>query len=346
MCPVEKHSFTLNFKRLPIGFLLALVLIALFEVCNVISDDYFYYAPFDGFRIKIKNELSQSGGHSFDILAVGDCYGIVGIMPAIMESETGLTCFNFSTHRNQTILASYCLLKNYLERCFKRPKYIIVSFLYLTMRDNRDMVKLAFFYDYLRGNLGPIIKEFGIEQCIKFLIPSLKHQDLLAAYTQDPRSIDFPGKMTLDEFRKRVIYFDKGYYPRNSERIFRGNNGAPVLPDFSISPFFRKYLDKILDLAQRNNIRVIYLVPTVPFEEEQPHTKYTDINDYNDYTQLLKKKYPDLIILSPQDILHQKDLYRDAVHLNEKGARILSLYLAQKINRLKENGRLPAAAGN
>jgi hypothetical protein len=331
---VGRNSFTLNSKRLPKGFLLALLLISLFEVCNVIFDDYFYWMPFDGLRIKIKNELSQSGENRFDILAVGDCYSIVGIVPAIMERETGLTCFNFSTHRNQTVLASYCLLKNYLERCLIRPKYIIVSFLYLTIRDRREMLKQAFFYDYIKGNLGTIIKEFGIEQCVKFLIPSLKHQELLAAYTQDPRLIDSPGETVLNEFRKQVIFLDKGYYPRNSERVFQGNNGVPILPDFSVSSYFRKYLDKILDLAERNHIRVIYLVPTVPFTEEQPHTKYTDIHDYTDYIRVLKGKYPDLIILSPQDILHQKGLYRDALHLNQQGAQILSLYLSQKINRL------------
>jgi hypothetical protein len=346
VCQVGRDSFTLNSKRLPMGFLLALVLIALFEVFNAVFDDYFYFTPFDGFRIKIKNELSQSGENRFDILAVGDCYGIVGIIPAILENKTGLTCFNFSTHRNQTILASYCLLKNYLERCSKKPKYIIVSFLYHTMRDERDMVKQAFFYDYIKGNFGPVIKEFGIEQCVKFLIPSLKHQDILDGYTQDPRLIVIQNKTTLDEFRNRVIYLDKGYYPRNEERVFQGSNGDPILPDFSVSPFFRKYLDKILELAVQNHTRVIYLVPTVPFEGEQPHTKYTDINDYSDYVQLLKKEYPDLIILSPQDMLRQKDLYRDTIHLNQKGARMLSVYLSQEINRLSGNKRLPATARN
>jgi len=342
---VVKNSFTLNFKRLPTGCLLALLFIALFEIFNVIFDDYFYYTPFDGFRIKIKNELSQSYGNSFDILAVGDCYGIVGIMPAVMESETGLTCFNFSTHRHQTILASYCLLKNYLERCLKKPTYIIVSFLYLTMRDQESTLRQAFFYDYLKGNLGTIIKEFGIESCVKFLIPSLKHQGVLAAHTQNFSFLDFQRK-ELDEFRKRVIYFDKGYYPRNSERVFKGNNVKPILPDFSVSPFFKKYLDKIFDLAQRNHISLIYLVPTVPFVGEKQNKKYTDIKGYNDYIRWLKKKYADLIILSPQDMLYQKDLYRDAVHLNERGARILSLYLSQKINKLKGSRDLSAAARN
>ena len=92
---VAKNSSIFNSKKLPFGFLLALLMILIFESLNVLFDDYFYRPPYDGLRIKVKNELSVNPKNKFDFLILGDCYPLIGIIPKIIEDRTGLTGFNF-----------------------------------------------------------------------------------------------------------------------------------------------------------------------------------------------------------------------------------------------------------
>ena len=178
---VVKNLSTFNFKRLPIGFLLALLVILLFESLNLLFDDYFYKPPYVGLRVKIKNEILHNANNRFNFLILGDCYPLTGVIPDVIEAKTNLTGFNLATHVDYTILSSYCVLKNYLATCVKKPKYIIISFLPMSCSLTKEEIvsnDMRYFYDFSRNNELSFIKEFGFKQSVLFLIPSLKHQYL------------------------------------------------------------------------------------------------------------------------------------------------------------------------
>lgn len=336
--PVEKSSYISNSKRLPRHFLAALAMIFLFESTNVYFDNYFYMYPFEGLRMKIKNEVSQSRGSHFDILVFGDCYNLTGVMPRTIEKETGLVCYNFSTHFIQTIFPSYCMLKNYLVAPSRRPRYIIIGFLATSLAVTKENIKkesLPHLYEFVKGNEAMFLKEFGIGQALNLLTPSLKHQYFFNDFLKNLMSFSrVRGKREIDDFIKSV-YNDGGYYAWRSNDAYREAISDDKNPtDFSVSPFFTKYFNKFLELAKKNNITVIYLMPSTTLDWQERDRRYGVPAKYEIFLNSLKKDYPDLIILKPQHLLNEKALYVDQRHLNGRGALDLSEFIARKINEL------------
>ena len=348
---VEKNSSTSSFKKLPGGFLIALMFIVVFEFANDYFDNYFYSPreegvgqPFEGLRIKIKNEISQSRENNFDILILGDSHSHVSIKPKIIEEKTGRSCFNFSTFGWQGTIGSYWFFKNYLDSHVLRPKYLIVAYSFLTAYPEeftRDM-QIINLYDLRKGNILAYMEEFGFIPGIKFIFPSLKHQGRFKEFIKSPFSFKMPTKKQLDDFIMQV-YLDKGHYPLRVEKVFSPEakeSGYKKffeyanLDNFKISPFALKYLRRSLDLAKKYNIKIIYEVQPLPPYLYNKISRYNYLKQYNDFIDSLKKDYPDIIVINPQNILDSDDMYMDRDHLNGKGAPILSEFLAQKINEL------------
>lgn len=335
---VAKSSFTFSFNKLPKDFLLLVVLIVIFEVMNMLFDDHFYSPPFYGLRMKIKNELSLNKKNHFDILIFGDSYNIAGINSNTIEQNTGLSCYNFSTHIWQTILASFCMFNNYLKTCTKKPKFIIIGFIPKScLITKNDVVKnyVPYLYDFTKGNMSVLNKEFGVIQVLKFLIPSLKHQYYFKSFFETPyflRVRKIQSRRQIDSFIQQVSA-DKGYYAWHGDEVFDGtiDNDASY-SGFTISDFFNKYLRLIFDLAKNNNIKLVYLIPTSSPDYYNLWVKEGVMRKYSDFIFSLKKEYPNLIIVDPQFIVNKKELYADASHLNRNGARLLSNFLSEKIN--------------
>jgi len=320
---------------MPRSLLVALFLALVFEAGNAVLDDRFYSPPFEGLRMKIKNRVALIGNDSFDVIVLGDSYCISGIMPAVIEKETGRSCFNFSTHGRQTILASYGMMRNYLRRCSRKPEYLVIGFLPQVCDDTRQKIEkehLPYMYDLKEGNMTLLFAEFGWAQGIKFLIPSFKHQAFFKRLLARPFSTQLAARGEIEEF-KRGVAADGGYYAWRPPKRRRNVPGADKTPyRFSASPFFREYLYAILDLAASDGIRVIYVMPTKRPDWYKIREKQGVVKEYREFAEEIKSKYPGITVLDPQAELDRKDFYVNRDHLNGKGARVLSGLLAERID--------------
>jgi len=347
---VERNSSTSNFKKLPKGFLLSLIFIFIFELLNSYFDNYFYdLENHSGLTIKIKNDIAQNKDINFDILILGDSHTHFGIKPQIVEDITGLSCFNFSLFSPQGIFGSYAVFKNYVKSHPIKPKYVIIGHVPFTMypMDKSVLNKSGIFglVDLKKGNLKTFFKEFGIAQGIKFLIPSLKHQEHFKNLFKNPLFLNISKNTLINDIVKE-IYLNKGFHLKKKQifvseetkmreyKIFFENND---LNNFKISPFSYKYLIKILELAQKNKITPIYYVPALPPYVYERLEKYIYMKQHDDFINSLKRDYPDLIILKSQQVLNEDDMYLDMYHLSEKGVMALSNFIAQEINVLNKN---------
>ncbi|MFH1877218.1 MAG: hypothetical protein ABH883_00215, partial [Candidatus Omnitrophota bacterium] len=186
---MEKNLFIFNFNRIPKGFLTLFAMVFVFEMGNAALDDFFYSPPFYGLRINTLNEYTASPGREYDILIFGDSYNARGIIPEIIEKETGLSCYNLSSYHRESMLAPYCFLKNYLKSRETPPRYIIMGYILKTCALPKEEVEIPFLYDFKDGNLGVFVKEFGPVAVLQFLIPSLKHQYFFRTVLTDPKSV-------------------------------------------------------------------------------------------------------------------------------------------------------------
>lgn len=358
---VGKNLFISNFKKLPKGFLIALLLIFVFELVNITFDNYFYspqWSSFGKLRIKIKNEISQSKENNFDILILGDSHSHNGFIPRIVEEKTGLSCFNFSFSSIEKIIGYYLIFDDYLKSHPLKPRYVIIGFIpfttYPATKSHYSKEAINYLANLKKGNVREFIEEFGIVQGVKFILPSLKHQGRFKDFIKNPFSFKIPNKMQIDNTIKHV-YLNKGYLPHKKEYSpqWRWKEGPYDkggikneykiffedydLNNFTISPFSYKYLKGILELAEKNKITPIYYVPALPPYVYNRLKKYMYMKQHDDFLNSLKKDYPDLVVLRAQHILNRDDMFLDIYHLSEKGASLLSEFLSQKINKINRN---------
>lgn len=327
---MEKNSYIFNFKRWPKGLLLALFFIFLFELLNVVYDDRTYPKPYDGLRLKIKNRISQQKNNVYDVLVFGDCYNLTGIDAQAIERSTSFKVYNFSTHAAQTIFSNYLMLKNYLENSQKKPKYLIMNFLPESVVFTREQLLSgdASLYGFLDGNNKEFLDEFGPLLMIKWLIPSLKHQEFLKKRFW---KFQLPKQAEIDRFIESV-YRDRGYYSLYGDKIYKGS----LYYNFNkykkpVSSFFDKYFRKMMDLAKENEIQVIYTMYTAPPDWYWIYTKSGMRATYFDYFKNVGSDYANFLYYMPQSILNEMGYYRDTTHLNWIGAKVLSKFLSDVI---------------
>ncbi len=173
---MDKNSSTFSFKKLPTGALIALLLIVSIEYFIQSNDDLLYKKSTEGLRISIKNEISQDGEYSFDILVLGDCQSITQFDPRIIWEKTGITNMNFATHKRYTILSSYSFFKNYIEIHKDKPRYVVISYLPSSIQlPKKEIIQdsIPNLYDLREGNIRILLDEFGFDQTLQFMLPSL-----------------------------------------------------------------------------------------------------------------------------------------------------------------------------
>ncbi|MFH0732484.1 MAG: hypothetical protein V2A72_06145 [Candidatus Omnitrophota bacterium] len=340
---MEKNLFISNFKKLPKGFLIFILLAFAFEGFNIIFDDYFYASShaMEGLRMNIKNKFSQNRRNDFDIIVLGDCYNSTGVNPNLIYEKTQKSCWNFSTYAWQTSFAAYCLFNNYMKACKKKPKLLIIGYipqigLSWTKKDIAT-TKIFYLYEFKQGNVTSFAKMFGVASVLKMFVPSLKHQGILKRFFAEPIAIikNIPSRQRLNNVIASV-YKDKGYDATVEEGIYKGG-GVIEEPLRPISPFFKQNLESILDTALKNNMKVIYLIPTSPPGQGDKDKYFAFLKEYKHYINSCKEKYSNMIILHPQGKLNSDEFYGQTAHLNKKGMLILNDYLAEQINRLNFN---------
>lgn len=318
---MEKNSSIFNSKRFPRGFVIAALMIIVIELLVVRFDDYFYFPPYNNLRMKVKNNIALSAEHSFDVVILGDSYNLTGIDPRIVSEQTGLSVFNFSTFAVNSIVSSYVLFRNQVRTSQVKPRVLVLGYLdYIPQMDRETVVKkyAHTFFDFKRGNLDVFTQEFGLGMGIKHLIPSLKHQGYFLLMAK-------PTPLEQIKAVEQSVYEDLGFYEWHADRNFDGAYGYENDDQtFNVSPFFDKYIRKMLRLAQQENMQVLYVVPSVVPELDQRLNQAGRRQAYLKYISELQREFTNVSVIFPQDLLNTADIYTDQDHLNEQGGQRLS----------------------
>ncbi|MCA9393685.1 MAG: hypothetical protein KC900_05740 [Candidatus Omnitrophica bacterium] len=318
---MAKSSSTSNSKPWPWAFLIALTVIIIIESLVVVFDERFYYPPFNNLRMKVKNEISRSADRHYDVLILGDSFNLTGLDPALLTADTELSAFNYGTFAVNSVITSYVLLRNSLKKKGPKPRYLIIGYLDYIPQFSKDYIYKKYahtLFDFKQGNIGVFTAEFGPALGLKFLIPTLKHQGyfLLNAKPTPPEKIRAVRQSVSDK---------RGFYEWHAEREFDGNIDYINTDDeFYVTPYFEKYIRKILTLCARNDIKVLYIMPTVVPELDKRLTAAGRRAAYMAYLRGLKEEYPNMDIIYPAVQLSDPRLYTDQDHLNARGGAVLS----------------------
>ncbi len=337
----DKEGLRRRGRAVPWAFLLAVGGILLIEGLSAVWDDCFYTEEtktsraaadgLDGLRIKIKNDFVREPGRHFSTLILGDSYMNSGVEPRLLESLTGRSTFNLAAYGDYGVFTAYCLLKNYLRRN-PPPEILIMGFHFETL--SRPRLEPAFLYEIGRGNLGALIGEIGLVQALKVLVPTLKHQGVLRRLITgeiSPSRLLRPARARA--FRERVIR-DRGYYaPYADQMVIAAAGPENINPRyrFRLSESSRRNLIRILDLASRNGIRVLYVVPTHSWDWYRLYKEQGTLDAQDRALSVVFEGRPGVRWIRHQEEIQDLSLYADRLHLNLFGARRLTRLLARDL---------------
>ncbi len=317
---MAKSSSTSNSNRWPWAFLIAVGVIILIECLVVRFDEHFYYPPFNNLRMKVKNEISRADDRHFDVLILGDSYNLTALDPHVVTKGTELSAFNYSTFAVNSVITSYVLLKNSLQKKGPKPRHVIIGYLDYIPQMSREEIRKKYshtLFDFKEGNISVFTAEFGPAMGLKFLIPSLKHQGYFLLNAK-------PTPLEKIRTVRQSVYDNNGFYEWHTDRVFDGNIAYINTDDpFYVTPYFDKYIRKILRLAADNDMRVLYVMPTVVPQLDARLTAAGRRAAYMAYLRNLKKEFPNMDIMYPGMVLSDPQLYTDQDHLNRRGGEVL-----------------------
>lgn len=303
-------------------FLIVLVFFLLVIIFGkLVSLKYINLYPEGSF---ISDYYKEENNH--DVIFLGDCEAYTSFSPIVMYKGKGITSF-VRGNSQQIIGQSYYVLRETLE--YEIPKVVVLSV--GGMRYNRGIKEEynRLLLDKMRWSKEKIelikysmMKE---ENIFSYIFPLLRYHGRISELTKDD----------IDYLFKDEIVSHNGFIINKNIKPLETLPNKKVLDNYSFSDENISYLNKIVDLCNQNNIKLILVkAPTMyPYWYDEYENYIKDFATYNnlDYYNLIN--YIDDI-----GIDYQYDTYDGGTHLNLTGAEKLSIFFA---NVLSEKYNLP-----
>ncbi len=256
-----------------------------------------------------------------DIIILGDSRAQHHYVPSVIEKINKLSCFNSGRAGGQSIIYHYAIFNSTIRRY--KPKLFILNISpYELLKEvaNNEYDKLSILLPFANRNktIGQIIKLRGPFESIK---------NISAIYPFNSKLI------TMLYHNPNRVIDDNGYIPRIGSR--------PILPrqvmDYDAGCFDSlkvKYFRTLMNEAKINSVRIIVVIS--PQYNPLPQNK--SINYIKNFCSKENIQFIDY----SNDNTFQKhnELFNDAVHLNDDGAKLFSTMVANKIKKTLQESNL------
>lgn len=283
-----------------------IIIVASLDILNRVFCTYAFEHVPEGSRVYYQHiyHLNQSKA---DIVVAGASNGMHSYLPSMISDSLGQTCFN-SSQDGRNISYQYFCLKRANEVHRLKTFILDLGEFQLTedWRDRTEYYKTYYWQNYDAKEYIDNVCKFS--ESVKMYSSFLQYNNklLVAASTFLPLGkLSEDGYVPLD-FTGVPVVFDKSKYKDN------------FMPDNVLVG----YLDKVVEYCKSNNIRLIISVA--------PRLSYSQkfINYITDYCSDNNVELYNCV-----NTIDDKSFYRDAVHLNDKGARF---FTGNVIQYLKE----------
>ena len=311
---------------------MAITIIVLLLVISV----YFYvikpkYIYGDGFpTTSTFKGFYETENNSLDLIFLGSSHGACAFDPEVMD-EYDINSYNLSCEQ-QSLFTSYYWLKEALKT--QKPKTVVLEVYMLYLFDDPIMKPTTAncthkAFDFMNISVNKLracvdARRLDPELTISsMLFPNVLYHTRWKELTAK----DFKTSFSEDEG------FLRGFYPMYGEGV-EGYSPIEVNYDEDIetpNSVMLEYLVKILDLCQKNNIRLILVSTPTTFETNSQHLLMWSLasfvaGDIEFYDFNTKEVYEACGYDFSKD-------NNDDDHANAKGAQKITSYLARKITQ-------------
>ncbi len=300
--------------------MICLALILATEAFLYSSRAYFMEDFWNKFIVNERELVNMPG--DFDYLIIGDSLQKTGINTALVSDRV----LNLGLPGSKP-LGQYLLLKNYLEK-HKPPKAV---FFYMDPEDTEQSILVILRYFVSFKDFLSIWPELTWKERKYFITRYWESMDLrtVGAITRD--WYRGPNDVFIGEMKKNL-----GYLP--SSRAGR------VMPDdrfrktkeryasrISMTEQDHKYLDKFIELAEENKIKVVFLGQLLPKELYDIFERSGFNADYLRFLEDAKRRYPGAYFVDEPIVEIDNSMFGDISHVNTAGAKFYTEYFKDKI---------------
>lgn len=250
---------------------------------------------------------------SLDVLFLGDSSVYRGVNPSILWKEQGITSYVYGSPA-QRVWLSYYMLKEALR--YQKPKVVVIEANELYSGGSAKSGSYRKVFDNMK--LGPVkleamndpIFKFGVGSKVSLLFPIFEYHNRYNELTWDDVKYAFGDDK---EYNRKGYAINAGFKPyAGKPNYMKKKEGKPA----KIGKRTKKYLDKIIDLCEENDIELAIL--KVPSAADWNEDKNKEVQT------LCKNKKLMLLDLNKEmkytKINWKKDTADQGVHLNLYGA--------------------------
>ncbi len=299
------------------------------------------------------DRAARADARGTDVLFLGDSLVKHGLIPSIVDAESGLTSLNLATARGPTPM-SYFLLRRAIEAGAK-PRAIVIDTKPAVLIGGADF----------NGHYWPAA--LSVRECLELgwftrksqlglallaarLVPSLQSRleirsGVQAALGGTPDPIREINRMLWRNWSvnggANVASWDSGFngeLPADTrERLY------PHL--WYVDRSNIDGLERLLKLAGSEGIRVFWLLPPISRGLQRWREQSGSEAKYEQFVRSYQVRYPRVVtVLDARGVAAAPSLYVDATHLSGRGASVLSRAVAGVlVSELA--APMPAAAG-
>jgi hypothetical protein len=321
--------------RLPAGLLGMLALVLAVEAAISGRRDDLVTPWVEDWRVAARAADFRAPG--CDVLCFGDSLAMYGLLPKVIEARTGLRAYNLATNGG-TMPSSFFLLRRALESG-ARPRAIVADFAALMLKDDDNPPKtlnypeLATLRDCLDLAWASRDASFFGSLALGKLLPSSRWRfeiraNVLAALEGRSTSLRQAVISTRELWAREA-----GAQPtRTPARIRHPQEDfliESVSPEtWAYEPKYRAYLERFLSLAESRGIAVYWLVPPMaPEVHARRALRGADVI-YDRFAREVAARHPNTVILDARGSGYDDSAHVDFLHLNRRGAAVLSADVA------------------
>lgn len=289
---------------------------------------------------KFNGRAARRATTDCDVLCLGDSLVKFGLSPEVLGARLGSKTYNLALCDGQ-ITSSYYMLRRALD-AGARPSAVVIDAAphLLSAEPRHNLRQWPELFDPAEAiELGWATKnaKFCGEMALGMIFPSLKdrheirvaiqaslsghvesHGDEVAAYRRHWRrnrgAMLFPERPT---YVGEVDVDNPGYFPKK----------------WKCHPVNLDYVDRLLDLAAEERIRVYWLLPPVVPRFQTRRDELGLEASLDRFLHQLLERHPRLTVIDGRRSSYGHELFIDPLHLNRKGAIGLTVGVAALVER-------------
>ena len=338
------NLFISNFKRrLFYGIKGILFICALIPMIFVVGNKYSVASTenqINNYNESRWNEFYNLPKNSIDMVFLGSSHSYCTFDPENFDTVLGTNSYQLGMPL-QHMDSTYFTLLEVLN--YQKPKKVVVEVYWDMLDDEFELTQAGYLFQVLRNPEleKQYIKEvFPLSQKLMYNTDIFRYQSDYFAYRNSKLKKTLEAKYGvytpatekqegIEKYRsKGYTYCNYHMLPDEMDKTnqFKNFDGK----EWKINETQKKYLQKLIDTCNNNNIEVIMVTaPIAP-------VSYNYIENYDDIHNVFQKLadenklvYLDFNIINAQEHILTNDNFRDDAHLNDSGVKIVDKYMIE-----------------